>query len=320
MDKSIAFTRHEFAEVVEVPEKGQPGPKELVGRTHFTLISPGTELAWGYTGSSFPSYPGYAAVFEVTAVGDEVKKFAVGDVAFGRGGHSSTQRMHEDMACPVPSGLAADHAVLARLMGVSMTTLSTTTARPGDTVVVTGLGPVGFLAAHMFKRCGYNVVGVDPDQGRRDTAAQSGIARVYASIPLEGEGAINDAALAVDCSGHEQAVLDGCKCVRRRGEVVLVGVPWRKLADLTAHDILHAVFHKYAVLRSGWEWEIPEHTDLFSHSSLHQNYVTALQWLAEGAIPVDALIERWSPSDAQAVYSGLLARTVSSLFQVFDWR
>lgn len=49
----------------------------------------------------------------------------------------------------MPDGLASETAVIARLMSVSMTTLMTTKARPGDRVVITGAGPVGFLAAHL---------------------------------------------------------------------------------------------------------------------------------------------------------------------------
>ena len=37
------------------------------------------------------------------------------------------------------------------------------------------------------------------------------------------------------------------------GEVVLIGVPWVKRTDLSAFDLLHAVFHRYVYLRSGWE-------------------------------------------------------------------
>lgn len=48
----------------------------------------------------------------------------------------------------MPDGLASETAVIARLMSVSMTTLMTTKARPGDRVVITGAGPVGF-AAHL---------------------------------------------------------------------------------------------------------------------------------------------------------------------------
>src|ERR1700722_19992881 len=53
------------------------GPHDVRGRTLSTLISPGTELAW-LNGDDFPIRPGYAAVFEVEAVGADVKAVRVG--------------------------------------------------------------------------------------------------------------------------------------------------------------------------------------------------------------------------------------------------
>ena len=62
------------------------------GRTLATLISAGTELAGAYQGSTFPKYPGYAAVFEVEEVGSEVQHLHPGDLAYCSGPHRSFQR------------------------------------------------------------------------------------------------------------------------------------------------------------------------------------------------------------------------------------
>jgi threonine dehydrogenase-like Zn-dependent dehydrogenase len=126
-------------------------------------------------------------------------------------------------------------------------------------------------------------------------------------------------ALALDCSGHEQAVLDACRIVRKRGEVVLVGVPWRRQADLYAHDVLVEVFHRYVVLRSGWEWEIPHHAADFRPHSIYSDFRTALRWLSEGKIVVDGLVRLVSPADAPDVYRSLLHKTTPALFSVLDW-
>ena len=62
----------------------------------------------------------------------------------------------------MPAGIDPVTAVLARLVGVSMPTLMTTAARPGALVAVTGLGPVGYLAAHLFRLSNYEVIGHRP--------------------------------------------------------------------------------------------------------------------------------------------------------------
>ena len=204
------------------------GPKEVAGHTLATVISAGTELAWNYTGKDFPSRPGYAAVFRVEQVGTEVTDLKPGDLVFCMGRHQSYQRMARPNVVPVPKGLSAEAAVFARMMGISMSTLTTTTARPPGKVLVTGLGLVGHLAAQIFAGCGYEVIACDPVPARRQIAEQMGL-RTMPSVPVDDPDHRGQVDLVVECSGHEQAVLDACKVVRKRGEVVMVGVPWKRM-------------------------------------------------------------------------------------------
>ena len=57
MEHAIAFVSKETAALVDVDPPGPPAPNEILGRTLFTLVSPGTELNWQYRGSSFPLIP-----------------------------------------------------------------------------------------------------------------------------------------------------------------------------------------------------------------------------------------------------------------------
>ena len=176
-------------------------------------------------------------MFTVDEVGSEVTDIDPGTIVFGSGNHQEFQQMGRENVVPLPLGLDPKHAVFARLAGVSMSTLNTTTAHPPSRVLVTGPGPVGNLAAQVFSACGYSVTGVDPMEKRCETARNSGLADVRSSISDSGPNILNKVALHLECSGHEQAVLDGCKCVRKRGEVVLVGVPWLKRTDLPSFDL-----------------------------------------------------------------------------------
>lgn len=319
----ITFIAQEQAEPVEVERDAGPlGANEVAGPSLATLISPGTELAM-YQGlqprSKFPINPGYAAVFRVDGVGSGVTDIRAGDLAFSMGAHQSFQRQTRDKVLPVPPGLFPKTAVFARMMAISMSTLTTTTARPPAKVLVTGLGLVGHLAARVFDLCGYEVIACDPAEARRRTAEQAGIRHVLPRAPLDDPAIAGKVALVLECSGHEQAALDGCNVVQRRGEVVLVGVPWARKTALFAHDILDAVFRKYAVLRSGWEWELPLQTTDFRQNSIFGNLGAALRWLAEGHIRVDGLYALASPRNAQEVYQGLLRAPGGRLTALFDW-
>ena len=207
--RAVRFTAREQAELAEAEPDASPLARdEVAGHTLATLISRGTELAsyqehGKYYGA--PKYPhgsGYAAVFEVDAVGDDVENVRPGDVVFAMKGHLSHQRCKADDVLVVPEGPSPQAATCARIMGISMTTLTTTTARPPATVLVTGLGLVGNLAAQVFALCGYEVIAVDPLDSRRELAQRAGLKDVRAAVPL-----------------------DGCKAVRKLGEVVLVGGP-----------------------------------------------------------------------------------------------
>ncbi len=316
---AISIVAGEEAELVDIAPPGALGADEIRGRTLCTLISPGTELACNYTGDSFPSYPGYAATFVAEELGAHVRGISRGDLCFCMGPHRSFQQVDAKAAHAVPTGLPPEKAVLARLMGISMTTLMTTAARPGDRIMVTGAGPVGYLAARIFARSGYEVFVVEPDQTRRRQVEQSGLRCVYDKTPVDDAAIAGTVALAVECSGHEQAVLDACKLVRKRGEVVLVGVPWRRQTDAYAHELLSLVFHRYVVLRSGWEWELPHHAADFSPHSIHTGFDTALRWLADGRIATEGLVTRADPRDAQGTYQDLLHRRTKGLFMIFDW-
>jgi len=316
---AVSIVAREQADLVDVPSPGDLGPHDIRGKTLYTLISPGTELASNYTGASFPSFPGYAATFAAEEFGTEVKGVSKGDAYFCMGPHRSFQQVDARTAHPIPKGLPPEKAVLARLMGVSMTTLMTTQARPGDRVMVTGAGPVGFLAAQIFTLSGYEVLVVEPSKARRQIAERAGVRNVFPTVPAEDASIAGSVALVVECSGHEQAALDACQVLRKRGELVLVGVPWSRQTDTYAHELLSLVFHKYVVLRSGWEWELPKHAADFSPHSIHSGFDTALRWLADGRITTEDLISSADPREAQSVYQDLLHRKIKGLFSVFDW-
>ncbi|MEN6645116.1 MAG: zinc-binding dehydrogenase [Armatimonadia bacterium] len=315
----ITFTAQTQAELLPSdPPAESLQPHQVAGRTLYSVISSGTELAvyQGHHGASYPTGTGYAAVFEVTDVGADVTTLAPGDRAFCMGNHRSWQRSSETETLRVPPGLNPEKAGLARLMGVTMSTLTTTTARPPALVMVTGLGVIGLLGAQNFRAAGYHVIACDPDPARRDFAAATCGLTVYPEPPQDLAGQV---ALALECSGHEAAALAACNMVRKRGEVVLVGVPWIARTDLTAHTLLHAIFHKYAVVRSGWEWEVPRQPIDFQQGSIFGNIAGALRWLDEGRVQVDGLYQVMSPQDCQAAYQGLMTHTLPRPAVVFDW-
>jgi threonine dehydrogenase-like Zn-dependent dehydrogenase len=315
-NRAVTFTGYQKAELLEYePDSSALGDLQIEAKTLASLISPGTEINASYNGSKFPvARTGYAAVSEIVKLGSGVKGFAVGDRVMHMSPHQSLQRTDASICVRLPTGLPAQVAVFSRLMGVSMSTLITTRARPGATVLVTGLGPVGNLAAQIFQSCGYRVIGVDPSASRRDLANRVGIERV---LEKAGPELADQISIGIDCSGHEQAVLDVSKLLKIGGELVLIGVPWKKRTDLPAFDLLHTIFHRYVTVRSGWEWELPVHPAAFGAGSIMENFETALRWLDQGRVKVEGLYETRRPEEAQTAYQRLLKQEAMGV--VFDW-
>lgn len=317
---AIRFHGNGRAKLEPVQAPVHPAPGHVLGRTLYSLTSPGTELNYGFLPPQERPVPtGYASVFRVEETGEGVAAVQPGDIALCMGPHQSFQHAAESDVVPVPSGLDPAVAAIARLMNIGMTALMTTKARPGDQVLVTGAGPVGFLSAALFQRCGFKVMLCDPDANRLQAAEKAGIQRVSETIPEHDSEWRDHVSLVLECSGNEAAVSAGCRVVRKGGEVVLAGVPWKRYTELSAHELLSLVFHRYVVLRSGWEWELPRHPQDFRPHSTFANFATLLRWLSEGMIDASPLMRKASPREAQSVYEGLAERRFGELFVLFDW-
>lgn len=109
--------------------------------------------------------------------GAQVEGLSEGDWVFAPCGHAQYHRVDtgKTPVVKVPDGVAAEDAVYVRFCAVSMTTLRTTRARPGDGVAVFGLEIVGAMAAQVFQASGYEVVGVDLEEHRRQRAPACGL-------------------------------------------------------------------------------------------------------------------------------------------------
>lgn len=289
-------------------------PDEVAGSTVASMISPGTEIHSRFLKGNYPGGSGYASVFRLEQVGEDVKNLKPGDLVFSGSNHQSYQTRNQEDVLLVPSTLNAADACMARFLGISMSTLTTTIMRPPAKVLVMGLGLVGNIASRLFDCCGYNVTAVDPVASRREQLSGNSHCQALGKPPET-----DDFDLAIDCSGHEQAVLDAGRCLRKGGELVLIGVPWKPRADVQAFELTHLIFHRYIHMRSGWEWELPKHRRAFDQASIWSNYAGALRWLEQKRICLDGLYEVVSPNDCQQAYERVAQPGDGPLTTVFDW-
>jgi threonine 3-dehydrogenase len=112
------------------------------------------------------------------------------------------------------------------------TVLSGTIA--GQTVAVTGCGPIGLFAIAVAKACGAaKVFAIEPNAGRRALAATMGAQVLLDSTRDDVLGDVkaatggNGVDVLLEMSGHPQAIAMGFKLLRMGGRASLLGIPSR---------------------------------------------------------------------------------------------
>jgi threonine dehydrogenase-like Zn-dependent dehydrogenase len=295
-----------------------PTPTEICGRTVVSLVSSGTELAMfsGANPPPYPFYPGYAALFEVEQVGSEIDDVIPGNLVLCLGPHRSHQLVERNKAVVVPDGLAPEVAVLARIISIAITSLQFVKARPGEEVLVMGLGLVGNLASQVFRACGYRVKGYDTNISRRRLAASFDIEVLSDLEELNCEKVLP--ALVLECSGTSAGFQNACRFVRIGGEVVMVGLPPR-VDDNKTTSVMHEVFCRQLTITSGLEWRLPLFAPTPEGASIIRNIKTALDWLMQSRISTEGVAKSVSPFQVAQAFVSLHSQD-GPLSYIFDWR
>ena len=318
----VNFVKQKTIEIAEESVNVENlAPECVAGHTVFSMISAGSEINasyldvfdWGY-----PRKSGYTVIFEVEYVGEKVEGINVGDYVFCMEGHQSFQVVDYREVVKIPKDVRLEDALFIRLAGVSMATLSRTAITPGERVLITGLGTVGLMAMLIYSNLGYEVIGVDPDENRRDVAKGLGFCEIYERAPFEKYA--KQIGLALECSGNEAAVYDCCEIVRPHGEVSLVGVPWKPYTDLKSYDLLHSIFYNYVKVYSGWEMDLPMNGSDFVHESMRKNYDLALRLLKDSKISVEGLYTVLPYTEAQKAFDDIFEKREKKIATILSYR
>ena len=205
-------------EVVEVPDP-RPGAKEVLVRTTWSVISPGTEQAIAKTaGKGFVGKarerpdqarkvidkalaeglsaarsavsarlddsltPGYSSAGVVEEVGPGWEGVRVGDrvACFGANAACHAERVvvPGPLCLALPEPLEDRAAAFCALGAIAAHGVRLADVRPGEVVVVLGLGLVGQLTAQLVTAAGGRAIGADPVLERRELAHRLGAAGV----------------------------------------------------------------------------------------------------------------------------------------------
>ena len=143
-----------------------------------------------------------------------------------------------------------------------------------DEVLVTGLGPVGLMAAMFARAMGASrVVGSDPSSARRSLATSLGaVDQAVGGADDELEDLLGDGVeVALDCSGAGAAQLAALRHTRRWGRVVLVGEGGRLTVDVS-----EVLIHRQLTVHGSWvssTWRMAELLERLTRWDVHPDRV-----------------------------------------------
>ena len=135
----------------------------------------------------------------------------------------------QNVCFPLPDELSfEDAAIVACAGGTAYHALTLADVHRAETVLVSGLGPVGLCVVQLAVAMGADVIGADPVKYRRDLAKSVGAKAVYDPLQILAEEYVKDfapegAEIAVETSGDDQARVDIVAATKYHARLVYVG-------------------------------------------------------------------------------------------------
>ncbi len=126
---------------------------------------------------------------------------------------------------PVPDDVSAQDAVCVEPMAVSVHALSASSARPGDTIAIVGLGAIGLLLNHLALRLGYRVLVSELNEAKRQKAVDEGAIAAQGDAPtLNAIWEAHEVVAVFECAGSAGTASLVTAAAPRGSEIVLVGL------------------------------------------------------------------------------------------------
>ena len=168
-------------------------------------------------------------------------------LSFGWGGIAELAVVPASHVSVLPDGVSDLQGALVEPAAVAAYGVDTAQVRPGDTVLVTGAGPIGALAALYSSAVGADVVVSEVNPVRAKLARSLGVGEVLDPSEVDivdwvkerNDGIGFDA--VIECSGNERALQTAIGAVRSAGRISQTGLHTKAASIepmvLAEHDI-----------------------------------------------------------------------------------
>jgi (R,R)-butanediol dehydrogenase/meso-butanediol dehydrogenase/diacetyl reductase len=199
----------------------------------------------------------------------------------------------QELLVPLPDDLPLRDAALVEPVAVAHHDVVRASLSAGESALVVGGGPIGVLIAVVARTRGAEVLVAEPDPYRRSVIAQLGLEVVDPraedlSPRLDAWSQGAGAAVTFEVSGTQPGLDLALDALGTRGRLVAVGIH----AEPRQVDMKRVFWKELAILGA----RVYERTD----------FTAAVELLAQGAIPVDALVSTTAAlADAPAAFESL---------------
>ncbi len=204
--------------------------KQVIEKIQSDGLRPTLEAVFRKLGEPLPL--GYCNAGEVIDVGEGVTEFKVGDRVISNGNHAEVVCIPKNLVAKIPDGVSYDEAAFTVIGSIALQGIRLINPTFGETIVVTGLGLIGLIAAQLLMANGCQVIGLDFDQSKVDLASQWGVKAINAAkepntlklIEELTNGIGVDGVLITASTKSNDVISQAARMCRKRGRVVLVGV------------------------------------------------------------------------------------------------
>jgi len=263
------------------------------------------------------------------AVGQGVSGLSIGDRVISNGNHAEVVCVPNNLVAKIPEGVTYDEAAFTVIGAIGLQGIRLIAPTFGETIVVTGLGLIGLMAAQLLKANGCRVIGLDFDGSKVELASSLGIEAIRldenadpASIVMSMTGNIGADGVLITASAKSNDVIShAAKMSRKRGRIVLVGVIGLDIqrADFYEKELSFQVSCSYGPGRyeDDYEQKGLDYPIGFVRWTEQRNFEAVLQAIAKGSINVNALItEVIDLENFQEIYGDMSnSRSIASILK-----
>ena len=304
------------ANLIEKARQQPDKVKQVLDKIKTDGLQPTLEAVFNKLGQPLPL--GYCNVGTVVAIGKGVTELKVGDRVASNGQHAEFVCVPKNLVAKVPDNVSDEEAAFTVIGSIGLQGIRLLNPQLGETVVVTGLGLIGLIAAQLLKANGCKVIGIDFDEEKIQLARAKGIVAIN---PAKGTDPVKfvmeetdqigaDAVLITASAKTNDVIHQAAEMSRKRGRIVLVGVIGLDIRrdDFYKKELTFQVSCSYGPGRydenyenKGIDYPLP-----FVRWTEKRNFDTILQAISMGNLDVKSLItEEVELKDYNLIYGDM---------------